>query len=81
MSTLYKFATEREATEYVGVVAEYIDYDLSKGYSMPLSALKWIEENLTYSVSCFIENSLDKQYFVLLFQNTEDAVAYKLMFF
>ena len=71
-----------EAQEYVGIIAEYIDlprsaYDPYIELSRELE--EWIVENLKGRVTCIFEHEYEKAYTVFLFQNKEDAVAFKLM--
>ncbi len=77
MAIIQNFRTIEEATEFVGVIAEYIEYDLSTDKVTPDIAW-WIQENLVGRVSVVIEYQFDKQYLVLLFSETEDATGFKL---
>ncbi len=79
MSTLYKFNTEQAATEYIGIIEAYLDFKLEVD-EMPVESIHWMEDNLNGRVACFYEYRHKNHYFVVLFEDAEDAVAFKLRF-
>lgn len=74
-------ASIEDAEELVGVIAEYIDInctDFIPHYGEIDAYNKWITENCSGIVAGVYEQQFDKEFLVLLFRDSEDAVGFKL---
>jgi len=78
-------STQERAESIVGVIAEYMDINCVKFNSSYREIFKaihnyddWVTKNCNGTVVGYMEKQYDKQFLVLLFEQSSDAVAFKI---